>query len=45
VYYLDENEPWELNPGTKYVFITEYNTNKEVEQVIIYEFVEYEEAA
>ncbi len=45
VYYLDEKEPWELNPGTKYAFVTEYDTNKEIEQVIIYEFVEYEEAA
>ena len=45
VYYLDEKEPWELNPGTKYAFVTEYDTNKEIEEVIVYEFVEYEEAA
>lgn len=44
VYYLDENEPWELNPGTKYFFVTEYDTNKEIEQVVIHEFY-YEEAA
>lgn len=29
----------------KYAFVTEYDPNKEIEKVIIYEFVEYEEAA
>lgn len=44
VFYLDEKEPWELNPGTNYFFITEYDANKEIEQVVIHEFY-YEEAA
>lgn len=44
VYYLDKNEPWELNPGTRYFFVTEYNANKEIERVIIHEFY-YEEVA
>jgi len=44
VFYLDEKEPWELNPGTKYFFVTEYDTNKQVEQVIQHEFY-YQEAA
>jgi len=44
VYYLDENEPWELNPGTSYFFVTEYDANKQIEQVVIHEFY-YEEAA
>lgn len=43
VYYLDENEPCELNPGIKYFFVTEYDPNKQVEQVVIHEFY-YEEA-
>ena len=44
VYYLDEKEPWELNPGTNHFFVTEYNANKEIEQVIQHDFY-YEEAA
>ncbi len=44
VYFLNGKEPWELNPGTKYFFVTEYDANKEIEQVIVYEFY-YEEAA
>lgn len=44
VYYLDENESWELNPGTNYFFVTEYDANKEIEQVVIYEFY-YEDVA
>ncbi len=43
VYYLDEKEPWELNPGTNYFFVTEYNAEKKIEQVVIHEFY-YEEA-
>ncbi len=42
VFYLDDKEPWELNPGTKYFFVTEYDADKQVEQVIIHEFY-YEE--
>lgn len=44
VFYLDEKEPWELNPGTNHFFVTEYDANKKVEQVVIHEFY-YEEAA
>ncbi len=43
VYYLDDKEPWELNPGTNYFFVTEYDAEKKIEQVIIHEFY-YEEA-
>ena len=42
VYYLDDKEPWELNPGTKYFFVTEYDAKKQIEQVVIHEFY-YEE--
>ncbi len=38
VLYLDEKEPWELNPGNEYFMVTEFNTAKNVEQVLIYEF-------
>ena len=39
-YYLEEDEPWTLNPGINYVTVTEYNKEKEIERVIIYEYVD-----
>ncbi|MEK6951042.1 MAG: metallophosphoesterase [Nanoarchaeota archaeon] len=39
VIYLDPDEPWELNPGTQYFTITEFNEQKKVEAVTVYEFV------
>ncbi len=45
VYYLEDKEPWELNPGTQYFFVTEYNAKKKIEQVVIHEFYHIEEAA
>ena len=45
VFYLDQDEPWELNPGTKYALITEYDAGKKIEQVVIYEFVELQVTA
>ena len=44
VFYLDDKEPWELNPGTDHFFVTEYDANKQIEQVVIHKFY-YEEAA
>ncbi|MEK6905272.1 MAG: hypothetical protein AABX24_02615 [Nanoarchaeota archaeon] len=44
VFYLADKEPRELNPGTKYFFVTEYDANKEIEQVVVHEFY-YEETA
>lgn len=44
VFYLDDKVPGELNPGTKYFFVTEYDANKEIEQVVVHEFY-FEEAA
>lgn len=39
VIHLAADEPWELNPGTEYFTLTEYNAQKQVEAVTIYEFV------
>jgi len=39
VYLLNADEPWEINPGTGYFTVTEYDDHKEVERVIMYEFV------
>ena len=44
VFHLDDKEPWELNPGTKYFFVTEYDANKEIEQIVVHEFY-YQETA
>ena len=38
VFYLDGNKPWQINPGVNHFLITEYNADKEVEQVLIYEY-------
>ncbi len=40
VYYLEKDEPWELNPGENYFTVTEYNAQKWVECVTVYRFVE-----
>lgn len=39
VFYLDETEPWEINPGTDYFTVTDFNKDKEVETVTIYQYV------
>jgi predicted MPP superfamily phosphohydrolase len=39
VIYLERAEPWLLNPGTNYFFVTEYDADKQVEQVLVYEYV------
>ncbi len=39
LYKLNADEPWEINPGTGYFTVTEYDNHKEVERVIVYEFV------
>ena len=44
IFYLDKDEPWELNPGTDYFFVAEYDANKKVEQVLVYRFV-YQDVA
>jgi Icc-related predicted phosphoesterase len=40
VFELDNNQPWHLNAGPNHFLVTEYDTNKNVEQVIVYEFQE-----
>jgi Icc-related predicted phosphoesterase len=40
VYHLDEDEPWTINPGVDYVTVSEYNKEKEIERVIIYEYID-----
>ncbi|MAF99226.1 MAG: hypothetical protein CMH61_01305 [Nanoarchaeota archaeon] len=39
LYLLTRGEHWELNPGEHHFFVTEYDAAKEVERVLVYEFV------
>lgn len=44
VIYKDPDQPWEINPGPKHFAVEEYDENKDITQVVMYEFV-YEDIA
>lgn len=38
VIYLDQKDLKDLNPGEQHFFVTDYNVNKQIEQIDLYEF-------
>lgn len=39
IYYLDDAEPWHMNAGPDHMFVTEYDADKNITTVDIYEYV------
>jgi len=38
IIYLDQKDLEDLNPGEKHFFVTDYDVNKQIEQIDLYEF-------